>query len=61
MTTTTTSTAPGRTPAPRRAPSEWTIGRTIGARAIADRVTIISVLSFYGLAMGAGVGALWPP
>ena len=53
--TTTTSTAPGR------APSQWTIGRTIWARAVADRMTIVSVLSFYGLAMGAGVGTLWPP
>lgn len=62
MTTTpTTSAAPGRTPAPGRALSQWTIGRTIGARAVSDRVTIVSVLAFYGLAMGAGVGALWPP
>ena len=59
--TTTTSTAPGRLPAPGPAVSQWTIGRTIGARAVADRATIVGVLSFYSLAMGAGVGALWPP
>jgi len=59
--TTTTSTTPGRLPAPGRAVSQWTIGRTIGVRAVADRATIVGVLSFYSLAMGAGVGALWPP
>lgn len=61
MTTATTSTAPGHSPAPGRPLSQWTIGRTIWVRAVADRVTIVSVLSFYSLAMGAGVGALWPP
>ena len=61
MTTTTTSTTPGRTPAPGRFPSQWAIGGTIAARALADRVTIVGVLAFYSLAMGAGVGALWPP
>jgi ABC-2 type transport system permease protein len=59
--TTTTSTTPGRLPAPGPAVSQWTIGRTIGAHAVADRATIVGVLSFYSLAMGAGVGALWPP
>jgi ABC-2 type transport system permease protein len=59
--TTTTSTTPGRLPTPVPAVSQWTIGRTIGARAVADRATIVGVLSFYSLAMGAGVGALWPP
>jgi hypothetical protein len=48
-------------PAPGCSPSQWTIGRTIGARAVADRVTVVGVLAFYSLAMGAGVGALWPP
>jgi ABC-2 type transport system permease protein len=61
MTTTTASTTPGRTPAPGCSPSQWTIGGTIAARAVADRVTVVGVLSFYSLAMGAGVGALWPP
>ena len=59
--TTTTSTTPGRLPAPGPAVSQWTIGRTLGARAVADRATIVGVLSFYSLAMGAGVGALWLP
>jgi len=59
--TTSTSTTPERLPAPWHAASRWTIGRTIGARAVADRATIVGVLSFYSLAMGAGVGALWPP
>jgi ABC-2 type transport system permease protein len=57
MTTTTTQ---RRTPA-RGALSQPAIGRTIGARAIAERATVVSVLGFYSLAMGAGVGALWPP
>jgi ABC-2 type transport system permease protein len=59
--TTTTSTTPGRLPAPGPAVSQWTIGRTIGACAVADRATIVGALAFYSLAMGAGVGALWPP
>lgn len=60
--TTTTSTTPGRLPAPGPpAVSQWTIGRAIGARAVADRATIVGVLSFYSLAMGAGVGACGPP
>src|SRR5665647_1257127 len=61
MTTTTASTTPGRTPAPGCSPSQRAIGGTIAARAVADRVTVVGVLSFYSLAMGAGVGALWPP
>jgi ABC-2 type transport system permease protein len=61
MATTSTSVARGREPEPGRRPSQWTIGRTIVARAVADRATIVSVLAFYGLAMGVGVGALWPP
>jgi len=59
--TTTTATTPGRPPATGPVVSQWTIGRTIGAHAVADRATIVGVLSFYSLAMGAGVGALWPP
>lgn len=59
--TTTTSTTPGRTPAPGRAPSQRVIAGTIAARALADRVAIVGALAFYSLAMGAGVGALWPP
>lgn len=59
--TTTTSTTPGRTPTPGRAPSQRAIAGTIAARALADRVTIVGALAFYSLAMGAGVGALWPP
>ena len=57
----TTTSASARTREPGRAPSQWVIGRTIGARAVADRMTLVGVLAFYGLAMGAGVGALWPP
>src|SRR5665647_2964940 len=55
MTTTTASTTPGRTPAPGCSPSQRAIGGTIAARAVADRVTVVGVLSFYSLAMGAGV------
>jgi len=61
MTTTTTSNTSGRTPAPGRSPSQRAIAGTIAARALADRVTIVGALAFYSLAMGAGVGALWPP
>jgi ABC-2 type transport system permease protein len=61
MTTSTTSPAPARTPAPSGPPSRWTIAATIWARGVAEKVTIVGVLSFYALAMGAGVGALWPP
>jgi ABC-2 type transport system permease protein len=61
MTTTTASTTSGRTPAPGPFPSQRAIAGTIAARALADRVTVVGVLSFYSLAMGAGVGALWPP
>jgi ABC-2 type transport system permease protein len=61
MTTTSTSIAPGCIAAQGCTPSQLTIGRTIGARAVADRATIVGVLAFYSLAMGAGVGALWPP
>jgi ABC-2 type transport system permease protein len=57
----TTTTASAGTPAPSRAPSQWAIGRAIWARAVADRMTLVGVLAFYGLAIGAGVGALWPP
>jgi ABC-2 type transport system permease protein len=57
----TTTTYSARTPAPRRGPSQWTIGRVIWARAVADRMTLVGVLAFYSLAFGAGVGALWPP
>ena len=59
--TTTTATAAASTPTRRRSPSQWTIGRAIGTRAVFDRMTIVGALAFYGLAMGAGVGALWPP
>jgi ABC-2 type transport system permease protein len=58
---TTATTVSARTSTPSRAPSQWTIGATIGARAIADRMTFVGVLAFYALAIGAGVGALWPP
>ena len=61
MTTATTSTAPGRPPAPEHPPTQWAIAGTIAARAMADRATVVGVLAFYSLAMGAGVGALWPP
>lgn len=61
MTTATTSTAPRRTPARGHPPTQWAIASTIAARALADRATVVSVLAFYSLAMGAGVGALWPP
>jgi ABC-2 type transport system permease protein len=47
--------------APGRAPSQWTVAVTIWARAVADLTTIVGVLSFYGLALGVAVGALWPP
>lgn len=43
-----------RTPAS----SVW---RTIAVSAVADKVTIVGVLAFYGLAIAVGVGALWPP
>ena len=56
-----TISASARTRTPGRVPSQWVIGRTIGARAVADRMTLVGVLAFYSLAMGAGVGALWPP
>jgi ABC-2 type transport system permease protein len=58
----TTTTVPDRRPAaPGRASSQWTIAATIWARAVADLTTIVGVLSFYGLALGVAVGALWPP
>jgi len=57
----TTATQPEPMTTGRRAPSQWTIGATIGARAVFDRMTLVGVLAFYGLAIGAGVGALWPP
>jgi ABC-2 type transport system permease protein len=57
----TTTSASARTRTRGRAPSRWVIGRTIGARAVADRMTLVGVLAFYSLAMGAGVGAMWPP
>lgn len=55
--------APASTPTPTRgrSASQWTIGRTIAARAVSERMTIVGVLAFYGLALGAAVGALWPP
>lgn len=37
------------------------IGRAIFSRAVADRRTLVAVLGFYALAIGVGVGALWPP
>lgn len=49
------------TPTRGRSASQWTIGRTIAARAVSERMTIVGVLAFYGLALGAAVGALWPP
>ena len=58
----TTTAVPDRRPAaPRRASYQWTIAATIWARAVADLTTIVGVLSFYGLALGVAVGALWPP
>ena len=58
----TTTTVPDRRPAaPGGASSRWTIGATIWARAVTDLTTIVGVLSFYGLALGVAVGALWPP
>ena len=58
----TTTTVPERRPAaPGRDCSQWTIAATIWARAVADLTTIVGVLSFYGLALGVAVGALWPP
>jgi ABC-2 type transport system permease protein len=58
---TTTAVPDRRSAAPGRASSQWTIAATIWARAVADLTTIVGVLSFYGLAMGVAVGALWPP
>lgn len=57
----TTAAAPAGTPARAPASSQWTIGRAIAGRAVSERMTIVGVLAFYGLALGAGVGALWPP
>jgi ABC-2 type transport system permease protein len=58
----TTTTVPDRRPAaPARAAGPWTIAATIWTRAVADLTTIVGVLSFYGLALGVAVGALWPP
>ena len=54
--TTTTTRARTATPA---APSQLSLFRTIWARAVADKATVIGVLTVYGLAFGAGVGALW--
>lgn len=34
---------------------------TIWARAVGDKLVLVAVLAVYGLAIGAGVGALWPP
>src|ERR1035438_8483072 len=58
----TTATVPDRRPAaPGSASSQWTIAATIWARAVADLTAIVGALSFYGLALGVAVGALWPP
>lgn len=57
----TTAAAQAGTPALSPASSQWTIGLAIAARAVSDRMTVVGVLAFYGLALGAGVGALWPP
>lgn len=54
MTTTTHATRHTALPAP----SVW---RTVYARAVADKATLVGVLAFYGLAVAVGVGALWPP
>jgi hypothetical protein len=46
---------------PAKAPSQGPIAWTIAIRAVSDRMNIVGVLAFYGLALGAAVGALWPP
>jgi ABC-2 type transport system permease protein len=57
----TTSTATAQPAARGRVVSEWSIGRRIGAHAMADRTTVVGALAFYTLAIGVVVGALWPP
>lgn len=42
-------------------PSQGAVIRTIWARAVAEKSTIIGILTFYGLALGAAMGALWIP
>ncbi|MDN5763668.1 MAG: hypothetical protein L0H41_15300 [Microlunatus sp.] len=59
--TTTNTTSTTQAPAPAKEPSQLSIARSIWARAVADKATVVGVLAFYGLAIGAGVGALWPP
>lgn len=57
MTTTTAHRAPQHA-APTPAPSAWL---TIYTRAVADKATLVAVLTFYGLGLAVGVGALWLP
>lgn len=61
--TTTTGSSPAGSSMPRAVTtrSQQPIWRAIFARAVADRRTIVTVLAFYALAIGVGVGALWPP
>lgn len=46
---------------PSAAPSQLSIGATIWLRAVTDKSTVIGVIAGYALALGVGVGALWPP
>ncbi|MGA8980243.1 MAG: ABC transporter permease [Pedococcus sp.] len=56
-----TTTARPQAPTAPSAPSRLSVLRTIWARGVADKATVIGVLTFYALAFGAGVGALWIP
>ena len=57
---TTTNTTRPQTPATSAAaPSQLFVFRTVWARGVADKKTVIGVLTFYALAFGAGIGALW--
>lgn len=52
---------PPRGPVPSPTASQGRIARAIWIRAVADKAGITGVLAFYLLAIGAGMGALWPP
>lgn len=54
-----TATTRPQTPTPSTAPSQLSVFRTIWARAVADKATLVGVLTFYAVAFGAVVGALW--
>lgn len=57
--TTRTTTRPPTPDAFPAAPSQLSVFWTIWVRGVADKRTVIGVLTFYALAFGAGIGALW--